>query len=90
MRDLTREDFLTVAELAQRLRVTEQSVRSWIDAGSLPAVRIGRRVRVLRSDFDALVSNRYRPRKSEAKEERAQAFWDGSWLPEAVEGHTAP
>ena len=33
----------------------QQTTRNWIDSGCLPAIRIGRRVRVKRSDFDALL-----------------------------------
>ena len=54
--DFTRESYWTVAELAHRLRLNQQTVRNWIDQGSLPAVRIGRRVRVLNSDFERLVA----------------------------------
>ncbi len=34
-------------------------VRYWIDQGYLPAIRIGRRVRIKRSDFDALMDASY-------------------------------
>ncbi|MGZ6693852.1 MAG: helix-turn-helix domain-containing protein [Solirubrobacteraceae bacterium] len=34
-------------------------LKNWIDAGQLPAVRIGRRVRVLGSDFERLVRSDY-------------------------------
>ena len=47
MPDFSRETYWTVAELAERLRLNQQTLRNWIDQGSLPAVRIGRRVRVL-------------------------------------------
>lgn len=50
---------MTVAEVATILKLNEQTVRSWIDAGFLPALRIGRRVRVKRSDFDALLEASY-------------------------------
>ena len=33
------------------LRLNQQTVRNWIDQGSLPALRVGRRVRVRRADF---------------------------------------
>jgi excisionase family DNA binding protein len=36
------------------LKLNQQTVRNWIDQGSLPALRVGtRRVRVRRSDLDA-------------------------------------
>lgn len=48
------DEFVTVAEIADLLKVNQQTVRNWVDAGDLPAVRVGtRRVRVRRSDLDA-------------------------------------
>ena len=49
------ESFLTVAEVAELLRLNQQTVRNWIDAGSLPAVRVGRRVRIKRSDLNRIL-----------------------------------
>jgi excisionase family DNA binding protein len=49
------ESFLTVAEVAEMLKLNQQTVRNWIDQGKLPAVHIGRRVRIRRADFDALL-----------------------------------
>lgn len=49
------EEFLTVAEIAAALRVNQQTVRNWIDHQALPAFRVGRRVRVLRSDLAAFI-----------------------------------
>lgn len=46
------ETFLTVAEVADLLKLNQQTVRNWIDQGSLPAVRVGRRVRIRRSDLE--------------------------------------
>jgi excisionase family DNA binding protein len=51
----TGDEFLTVAEIAAILKLNQQTVRNWIDQGTLPALRVGRRVRVRRSDFDALL-----------------------------------
>jgi excisionase family DNA binding protein len=50
------EEFLTVAEVAEMLKLNPQTVRNWIDQGSLPAIRMGRRVRIRRSDFDRVVA----------------------------------
>ena len=72
-------EFLTVAEVAQTLKLNQQTVRNWIDQGSLPALRIGRRVRIRRSDFERLIeagatradSSRPQPGPS------AEDFWGG-------------
>jgi excisionase family DNA binding protein len=39
-----RDDFMTVAEVAATLKLNQQTVRNWIDAGKLPYVRVGRRI----------------------------------------------
>lgn len=49
------ETFLTVAEVAELLKLNQQTVRNWIDQGSLPAVRVGRRVRIRRSDLERML-----------------------------------
>ena len=47
------DEYLTVMEIAELLRINPQTVRNWIDRGALPAVRVGaRRVRVRRVDLD--------------------------------------
>jgi excisionase family DNA binding protein len=46
------DEYLTVEEIAERLRLNQQTVRNWIDDRQLRAVRIGRRVRVARSDVE--------------------------------------
>lgn len=51
------DEFLTVADIAGLLKLNSQTIRNWIDAGKLPAVRIGRRVRVLRRDLDELIES---------------------------------
>jgi excisionase family DNA binding protein len=73
--DFTRETYWTVAELADRLRLNQQTLRNWIDQRSLPAVRIGRRVRVLNSDYERLVAG---DAASQQPSPAAAAFWDGT------------
>ena len=51
------DEFLTVAEVAPILKLNQQTIRNWIDQGSLAALRIGRRVRVLRRDLDQLLAD---------------------------------
>jgi excisionase family DNA binding protein len=53
------DEFLTVAQVAETLKLNQQTVRNWIDQGSLPAVRVGRRVRIRRSDFEQVLANGY-------------------------------
>ena len=51
------DEYLTVAEIASELKLNQQTIRQWIDQGSLRAVRVGaRRVRVLRSDLDRILA----------------------------------
>jgi excisionase family DNA binding protein len=82
------EEFLTVAEVAARLKLNQQTIRNWIEARTLPAVRVGRRVRILQSDFDELIQDSYQPRPQArsaddglaapgAPATAAQDFWDG-------------
>jgi excisionase family DNA binding protein len=52
----TGDDLLTVAEVASELRLNEQTIRNWMDAGKLPHIRVGRRVRIRRSDLDELLN----------------------------------
>jgi excisionase family DNA binding protein len=53
------DSFLTVAEVAEMLKLNQQTVRNWIDQGSLPALRVGRRVRIKRSDFERVLARSY-------------------------------
>jgi excisionase family DNA binding protein len=50
------DEYLTVKEMAERLKLNQQTLRNWIDAGSLPAVRIGRGVRVRRVDLERILA----------------------------------
>ena len=75
------DEFLTVAEIAELLKLNPQTLRNWIDQGQLPAVRIGRRVRIRRSDFERLVQEGYSGRagKTAAQQQgpTAEGFWSG-------------
>ena len=51
------ETFLTVADIADQLRLNQQTVRNWIDRGELAAIRVGpRRVRVRASELERFIS----------------------------------
>jgi excisionase family DNA binding protein len=69
------EEYLTVAEVAGILKLNQQTVRNWIDRGELPALRVGRRVRILGSDFDALLENAGGKRPPPSRP--VESIWDG-------------
>jgi len=75
------DEFLTVAEVAELLRLNQQTVRNWIDRGSLPALRVGRRVRIRREDLQALLDRSVTPAATDKPVFDAQAFWSGEELP---------
>jgi excisionase family DNA binding protein len=79
-RDDVEESFLTVAEVADKLKLNQQTVRNWIDQGSLPALRVGRRVRIKRSDFERVLADGYSAGTGSASQEAgpsAEDFWGG-------------
>jgi excisionase family DNA binding protein len=49
------QQLLTVPQVAEQFQVTTQTIRNWIDAGVLPAVRVGRAFRMRSEDVDALL-----------------------------------
>lgn len=51
--------FMTVAEVAQLMRVSTMTVYRLIKAGDLPAVRVGKSYRLRADDVDRYLSNRY-------------------------------
>jgi len=74
------ESFLTVAEVADMLKLNQQTIRNWIEQGSLPALRVGRRVRIKRSDLERVLEEGYRAGTPAARQGRgpsAQDFWGG-------------
>ncbi len=74
------ESFLTVAEVAGMLKLNQQTVRNWIDQGSLPALRVGRRVRIKRSDFERVLAQSYTAGPGAGAEDAgpsAEDFWGG-------------
>ncbi len=73
------ETYLTVAEVAETLKLNQQTVRNWIDQGTLPALRVGRRVRIKRSDFERILERSYSPgvQPAEAGGPSAEDFWGG-------------
>ena len=54
-----RARLLTVAEVAELLRVSNMTVYRLLKAGELPSVRIGKSFRVREDDLDAYLAHRY-------------------------------
>ena len=51
--------FVTVAEVAGQLRVSNMTVYRLIQAGQLPAVRVGRSYRIRETDVDRYLADQY-------------------------------
>ena len=78
---LPEDEYLTVAEVAEVaeiLKLNQQTIRNWVDRGGLRFVRVGRRVRIKRSDFDQLVEQGYVSRPATSQ----PSIWDGD-VPDA-------
>jgi excisionase family DNA binding protein len=74
--DPTDPEFLTVEDVATRLKVREKTVRDWILRGELDAYKIGKEWRVRRDHLD---------RHVEARRVSAQpAATGGLWDPDAA------
>lgn len=71
------DEFMTVAEVATILKLNPQPLRNWTDAGTLPTVRVGRRVRINRFDFDMFVQAAYSG-VGAALPGDPERIWDGS------------
>ena len=54
-----RERFATVAEVASLLRVSNMTVYRLVQAGQLPAVRVGRSYRIKEGDVDRYLARQY-------------------------------
>ncbi len=53
------EEVYTVQEVAQNLKVSERTVRNWIESGELPAFPIGKRgYRISKADLQAFIDER--------------------------------
>ena len=75
------QPLMTVADVAEHLQLNQQTIRNWIDAGTLPAFRVGRRVRILRADLDQILAQGRQGNAGaslpEDGEPSAQDFWGG-------------
>lgn len=50
---------MTVAEVASLLRVSNMTVYRLVQAGQLPAIRVGRSYRINEDDVDSYLASRY-------------------------------
>ena len=60
--DLLNEDWLTVEEIAAKMKVSEETVRRWIRAKKLPVLDLGgprAGYRIRPSDLQTFLANRY-------------------------------
>lgn len=57
--DASQSRFMTVGEVASVLRVSTMTVYRLINAGELPAARIGRSFRVRTGDLDQYLADRF-------------------------------
>ncbi|HEX9546089.1 MAG TPA: helix-turn-helix domain-containing protein [Acidimicrobiales bacterium] len=55
----TESRFVTVAEVAKLLRVSNMTVYRLVQAGQLPAVRVGRSYRIREEDIDKYLAAQY-------------------------------
>jgi excisionase family DNA binding protein len=64
---------LRTREVAQRLDVTEETIRDWIASGKLPAVKIGKSWRIRSEDVDRILQEGLspEPRPCETRERGA-------------------
>jgi excisionase family DNA binding protein len=72
-------ELMTVEQVAQRLSRNTQTVRNWIDQGKLPAIHVGRLVRIKRSVVDQVVASGLLGAQSEQRRPlTATDFWLGN------------
>lgn len=60
-----KEEFVTIKEAADHLRVSLRSVYRWLDQGKLKYFRVGSSTRILLSELDRFISENTRLGKEE-------------------------
>ena len=51
------EDIMTISEVAELLKVSDRTVRNWIEKGAIKAYRFGLVYRIKKVDFEEFVKN---------------------------------
>ena len=64
-------ELLTVPETAALLRLRPSTIRAWVLKRRIPFVKVGRLVRVRRSDVEALIAASVVPARPKEREEHA-------------------
>ena len=56
-------EWLTVAQVAERLQLHEETVRRWIRDGQIPVLDLGKKAgyRIRPADLDTFITGRYGP-----------------------------
>ena len=67
---LAMDTFLTTDEVAERIRVSRNTVIQLIDRGELPATRFGRQYRIKEQDFLDYLNRNYTPKVKDSKQEK--------------------
>ncbi len=55
---MSEHDLLTVAEVANYLRLAERTIRDMIDRGDLAAIKIGKAYRIKRTDLEKFIADK--------------------------------
>ena len=71
-RSPAQDRYLTLLEVAQEMSVSDQTVYNWVDQKKLPATKIGRALRIKRSDLERLIE----AHSTTAPGAGEDAFWD--------------
>src|SRR6185312_8650195 len=72
-------DLLTIAETARELKVAPITIRRYIDSGRLPAVRVGRGIRVRREAVERFVTDVAPQSSREPSVQRPFTLTDPLW-----------
>lgn len=51
------ETYYTIQEIAEKFKVSDRTVRNWIEEGKLEALRFGREFRIPESSLKKMLSN---------------------------------
>ena len=57
-RDNSLPTLYSIREIADHIKVSDKTVRRWIDQGRLPVHRIGRQLRISQPDLDVFIRTR--------------------------------